>query len=112
MQRVFLIKLNGSKEDFRYRAVTENNTRRVYLTVRGEAAFVEFAEVHISAQMLTLRVAVEADGVSPGHVGGETHYLDEGAAMGLLRLGARIGHLNRHGTLALASINDVENLVA
>lgn len=112
VQGVALVKVDGGETDFRHRAITEDNVRKIDVAVCGETVFVEFAEVHIGAQMLSLRVAVETNGVGCGHVRGETHNLDKGTAVGLLRLGARIGHMGGHGTLALLAVDNIENLVA
>ena len=55
---------------------------------------------------------MEADKVGVLHVGREFGNQGEVAAVRLLRLGLRIDHMGRHGTLALASVPCVVYLIA
>lgn len=106
--------VDGGRCDFHafHRSAADDDTREVNLTVRGEAVFVEVTEDGVGAVVLPDGVPVEPDEVGGLHVGREFGDHREVAAVGLLRLGLRIGHRGGHGALALPPMPFVENLVA
>ncbi len=106
--------VGGGRSDFHslHRAATDDDARKVNLAVRGEAVFVEVAEDGVCAVLLPHGVPMETDEVSFLHVGRELGYHRKVAAVGLLRLGSRIGHRGWHGALALAPVPSVVYLVA
>lgn len=102
----------GGDGDFGHRAFADDDAGIVDVSIWGEAVFVELAEESVGAVVLTDSVPVEADEVGIFHIGRELGDQGEVAAVRLLRLGLRIGHMGGHSTLALASIPFVEYFVA
>lgn len=97
--------------DHRHRTFADDEARIVDLAVRGETVFVYLFKEGIGAVLLAHGLPVEPYKVRLLHVGGELGYLCEVAAVCLLRLGAGIGHMGGHGTLALPSMPCIVYLV-
>lgn len=108
------IVVDGGRSDFHslHRAATDDDARKVDLAVGGEAVFVEVAEDGVGAVVFPNGMPVETYEVGLLHVRRELGYHCKVAAVGLLRLGSRIGHRGGHGALALASVPGVVYLVA
>lgn len=108
------IVVDGGRSDFHspHRAATDDDARKVDFAVGGEAVFVDVAEDGVGAVLLPHGMPVETDEVGLFHVGRELGYHRKVAAVGLLRLGSRIGHRGGHGALALAPVPSVVYLVA
>lgn len=94
------------------RATADDDAREVDLAVGGETVFVEVTEDGVGAVVLPDGVPVEPDEVGGLHVGREFGDHCEVAAVGLLRLGLRIGHRGGHRALALPPMPGVVYLVA
>ena len=94
------------------RAATDDYPREVDLAVGGDAVLVVLAEDGVGAVVLPHSLPVEPDEVGFFHVGREFGDHREGVAVGLLRLGLRVGHMGGHGTYALAPVPGVVYLVA
>ncbi len=108
------IVVDGGRSDFHslHRATTDDDAREVDLSVGSKAILVEVLEDGVGAVLLAHGVPVETDEVGLLHVGREPGYYREVAAMGLLRLGLRVGHRSGHGTLALPTVPSVVYLIA
>lgn len=108
------IVVDGGRSDFHslHRAATDDDAGEVDLAVGCEAVFVEVAEDGVCAVLLPDGVPVETDEVGLLHVRRELGYHRKVAAVGLLRLGSRIGHGGGHGALALPPVPSVVYLVA
>lgn len=97
--------------DHRHRTFADDDVRIVDLAVGGETVFVYSFEEGIGAVLLAHSLPVESHEVRLLHIGGELGDLCEVAAVRLLRLGAGIGHMGGHGTLALPSMPGIVYLV-
>ena len=97
--------------DYRHRTFADDDAGIVDLAVGGETVFVYSFEEGIGAVLLAHSLPVESHEVRFLHVGGELGDLCEVAAVRLLRLGAGIGHMGGHGTLALPSMPGIVYLV-
>lgn len=97
--------------DHRHRTFADDDAGIVNLAVGGETVFVYSFEEGIGAVLLAHSLPVESHEVRLLHVGGELGDLCEVAAVRLLRLGAGIGHMGGHGTLALPSMPCIVYLV-
>lgn len=97
--------------DHRHRTFADDDARIVDLAVEGETVFVYSFEEGIGAALLAHSLPVESHEVRLLHVGGELGYPCEVAAVRLLRLGAGIGHMGGHRTLALLSMPCIVYLV-
>ncbi len=108
------IAVDGGRSDFHslHRAATDDDAREVDLAVGSKAILVEVLEDGVGAVLLPNGMPVEADEVCLLHVGRELGYYREVAAMGLLRLGLRVGHRGGHGALALPPMPSVVYLIA
>ena len=101
--------VDTSRGDFYllHRTATDDDTREVNLAVGGDAVLVELSEDGVGAVLLPHGMPMESDEVGLFHVGREFGNQGEVAAVRLLRLGFRIGHMGGHSTLALASMPSV-----
>lgn len=108
------IVVDAGRSDFHqlHRTATDDDAREVDLAVGGEAVFVEVTEYGVGAVVLPDGMPMESDEVGFLHVGREFGDHREVAAVGLLRLGLRIGHRGGHGALALPPMPGVVYLVA
>lgn len=108
------IVVDGGRSNFHslHRAATDDDAGEVDLTIGGEAVFVEVAEDGVGAVLLPHGMPVETDEVGLLHIRRELGNYREVAAVGLLRLGSRIGHRGGHGALALPPVPSVVYLVA
>lgn len=86
--------VDGGRGDFYlfHRTVTDDDVGKVDLAVGGEAVFVEVAEDGVGAVVFPNGMPVETNEVGLLHVRRELGYHCKVAAVGLLRLGSRIGH--------------------
>ena len=96
----------------RHCAFADDDAGKVDKAVGGEAILVELAEEGIGAVLLAQGLPMEADKVSLFHIRRELGDQGEVAAVRLLRLGLRIGHMGRHSTLALTPVPGVVYLIA
>ena len=108
------IVVDAGRSDFHqlHRTATDDDTREVNLAVGGDAVLVELSEDGVGAVLLPHGMPMESDEVGFLHVGREFGDHREVAAVGLLRLGLRVGHRGGHGALALPPMPGVVYLVA